>query len=123
MGLDQYARSTSRRLNSQVDFPTDEADIDLHYWRKHPDLHGWMEMKYRDKGGQQDFNCVPVVLTAEDLDELETAITQRFLPPTTGFFFGRSELSDEEIGDDLCFLRKARVAIKAGRTVYYSSWW
>jgi hypothetical protein len=50
MGLDMYARTTNAKLKSPVDF--DETDgTEFHYWRKHPDLHGWMERLYREKGG------------------------------------------------------------------------
>ena len=38
--------------------------IELHYWRKHPNLHGWMESLYYEKGGTADnFNCVNLQLT------------------------------------------------------------
>ncbi|ODR91767.1 hypothetical protein A8M32_08600 [Sinorhizobium alkalisoli] len=35
-----------------VDFEVEEATA-LHYWRKHPNLHGWMERLYREEGGTQ----------------------------------------------------------------------
>jgi len=57
--------------------------IELHYWRKHPNLHGWMESLYYEKGGTADnFNCVNLQLTARDLDRLETAIRGGTLPLT-----------------------------------------
>jgi hypothetical protein len=35
--------------------------MSMHYWRKHPDLHGWMEKLCRAKGGKfDDFNLAPV---------------------------------------------------------------
>jgi hypothetical protein len=40
---------------------------------------------------------------------------------TDGFFFGKSNGSEQE--DDLAFVAKARKAIAAGQTVFYSSWW
>ena len=40
-------------------------------WRKHHDLHGWMEQLYRKKGGIEEFNCQYVELTIHDLDQLE----------------------------------------------------
>jgi hypothetical protein len=42
MGLDMYARTTKEPLAGAVDFKVSEPS-ELHYWRKHPDLHGWME--------------------------------------------------------------------------------
>jgi hypothetical protein len=56
-----------------------------------PNLHGWMESLYCEKGGTADsFNCVNLQLTARDLDRLETAIRSGTLPLTQGFFFGES---------------------------------
>jgi hypothetical protein len=121
MGLDMYAYALNREPNEPVDFKADDA-VEIHYWRKHPNLHGWMERLYREKGGSRsDFNCVNVRLTAEDLDDLDSAIRSGNLPPTTGFFFGASD--GTECDDDLNFVVKAREAIAAGLTVFYSSWW
>lgn len=95
---------------------------EIAYWRKHPDLHGWMEQLYRRKGGTEDsFNGDPVLLTLEDLDELKIAVLTRTLPSTTGFFFGASK---QEINfADLEFIEKAKEAIKEGYTIYYDSSW
>lgn len=118
--------SAGRRLAvngppAPVDFEVEEA-TELHYWRKHPNLHGWMERLYREKGGQDaNFNCLNLQLTAEDLDRLETAIRDRTLPHTEGFFFGVSDGS--EVDDDLAFIAKARDALAAGLAVFYVSWW
>lgn len=121
MGLDMFALTTTETLASEVDFEN-ERHQELHYWRKHPNLHGWMEDLYRDKGGSANsFNCVNLALTAPDLDRLEADIRQRQLPKTSGFFFGESDGS--ETRDDLSFVAKAREAIAAGLTVYYTSWW
>ncbi len=83
---------------------------------------GWMEQLYRDKGGaKSSFNCVNVQLTEGDLADLELAIKTNALPETKGFFFGASDGS--EIEDDLAFVAKAREALVAGMTVFYTSWW
>ena len=123
MGLDMYALATKAKLNREVDFDTINLDTeDVHYWRKHPNLHGWMQNLYENKGGTSDsFNGDCVVLTESDLDVLEYDINRRNLPQTQGFFFGNSD--GEEIQDDLEFVSKAREAIKEGKTVYYTSWW
>jgi len=124
MGLDMYAYKTKADLNGQeVDFSNNNVDTeDLHYWRKHPNLHGWMEELYYEKGGKDDsFNGSCVVLTEGDLDALEEDIKNGNLPQTSGFFFGQSD--GDEVNDDLEFVAKAREAIEAGETVYYSSWW
>ena len=121
MGLDMYACTINRTPESPVDFKAEDA-AELHYWRKHPNLHGWMEDRYREKGGADpDFNCVSLQLTREDLDDLEETIRSGSLPPTSGFFFGQSDGTERD--DDLQFVAKAREALAAGLTVFYSSWW
>ena len=124
MGLDMYAYKTFERPEAEIGFTIDDIDSVeiIHAWRKHPNLHGWMEALYRKKGGQGDmFNCEPVVLTADDLDALEATIKAGDLPTTQGFFFGASDGTERE--GDLAFVEKARAAISEGYTVYYDSWW
>lgn len=126
MGLDMYAFSTKAKPKKEVDFETKNFDPEeIHYWRKHPNLHGWMENLYRDKGGDPNapFNGECVVLTTSDLDNLEHDLKQWDLPDTSGFFFGQSGTDDETLKDDLEFVRNAREAVADGRTVYYTSWW
>lgn len=123
MGLDQYAFTvTTHPDNKLIDQDlSGDTRQELFYWRKHPDLHGWMEKLYRKRGGKEVFNCKSVKLTLEDLDALEKAVEGDSLPPTTGFFFGKS--SPERFEEDREFIKKAREEIKNGRDVYYDSWW
>ena len=120
MGLDMYASATREAVENAVDFKVQESS-GLHYWRKHPNLHGWMEALYYEKGGTELFNCTPMVLNAEDLDRLEADVRAANLPPTEGFFFGESDGSETE--DDLAFIAKARKALADGLTVFYYAWW
>lgn len=125
MGLDMYAQKVKKGvITESVDFEVAEnvEQDELHYWRKHPNLHGWMEDLYRRKGGQADvFNCVNVQLTKEDLNALEKVVKREALPPTQGFFFGESSPEDKE--GDLQFIQEARRAIDDGFDVFYTSWW
>ena len=125
MGLDMYAFSTKAKPKTDVDFETKNfKPEEVHYWRKHPNLHGWMQSLYDMKGGTSDsFNGDCVVLDIVDLDNLEEDIREVNLPDTSGFFFGESSNGDEENENDLLFVTKAREAIKEGKTVYYTSWW
>jgi hypothetical protein len=121
MGLDMYAMVLNKAPETPVDFNTEGA-TELHYWRKHPNLHGWMQKLYIQRGGAaSSFNCVPVQLDSEDLDRLEADIKAKKLPYTDGFFFG--ETDGTEMEDDLAFIAKAREAIAEGLTVFYDSWW
>lgn len=123
MGLDMYAYKTKAKPETETDFSTKNFnEEEIHYWRKHPNLHGWMENLYYNKGGERDsFNCVPVELTIDDLKALYTDLKEGNLPNTSGFFFGQTDGSETE--DDLQFVEKALTAIDEGYTVYYSSWW
>ena len=124
MGLDMYAYSTATKPATEVDFNDPEDRVEIDYWRKHHDLHGWMERLYRAKGGiAGPFNCDNVQLTAEDLDELEQAIKNNALPETTGFFFGNNPPDNESDEYDLAFITRARQALQDGNYIYYSSWW
>lgn len=123
MGLDQFAYCIDNNGEKE----------EIAYWRKHPNLQGWMENLWESKGrpnahkdegqvGLSDFNCIPVELTAEDLDQLENDIVNGQLPNTCGFFFGNN--SDEHYKEqDLEFIAKAREALDSGLTVMYDSWW
>jgi hypothetical protein len=121
MGLDMYAFTTRQDIPpTDFDEPGDCAQ--LFYWRKHPNLHGWMQNLYFERGGaNRDFNCSPVRLDPVHLDALEKAVFDNELPFTAGFFFGQSRPEDQE--RDLEFIRKARDAFKAGKQVFYTSWW
>lgn len=123
MGLDMNAWVTKAMPENGVDFQTHNFNpTELHYWRKHPNLHGWMEDLYYKKGGKaESFNCVNVELNMSDLDFLEEDIKNGNLPKTGGFFFGESNGTETE--DDLEFISKARKAIEEGNYVYYNSWW
>jgi hypothetical protein len=123
MGLDMYAFATKAKLKNEVDFTeTNLKPEEVHYWRKHPNLHGWMQELYESKGGKSDsFNGDCVVLTEKDLNELESDIKGGRLPDTSGFFFGQTD--GDEVDDDLKFIENAREAISEGKTVYYTSWW
>jgi len=120
MGLDMYAYSTQQEINEvDFNFPTDLQK--LMGWRKHPNLHGWMEELYIRKGGTGIFNVDCVRLDAEDIDALEIAVFEDTLPVTDGFFFGESR--SEHKRDDLIFIEYARKAFNEGRHVFYTSWW
>ncbi|MBS0642293.1 MAG: phosphoglycerate kinase [Proteobacteria bacterium] len=122
MGLDMYAYTTALTLTQTVDFADPASCDELHYWRKHPDLHGWMQRLYDRKGGKDpDFNGSFLMLDLDDLAALEADVSANRLPKTSGFFFGASDGSERE--DDLAFIAKARKAISRGKTVfYYASW-
>jgi len=106
--------------------PHVEQPREIAYWRKHPNLHGWMEQLWnKHNGGDQDsgkFNGIEVELTWDDLDRLEHTIKKRRLPDTSGFFFGNN--ADQHYYDqDLKFVQKAKAETFLGLKVFYNSSW
>lgn len=142
MGLDMYALTCDpdrvQRQELGADqlptwHPASPQDATMiHTWRKHPNLHQWFTDLYFHKEGLfgpitlaemgPAFNAGQFVrLTEFDLDQLEAAVDQDALPKAAGFFWGVSTPEDKK--DDLAFIRKARKALKAGKAVFYTSWW
>ena len=141
MGLDQYAYVAMQAGDSEKYWQSVEYDDvadafvnktsvakprEIAYWRKHPNLHGWMEQLWLEKDPNVDdksvFNGVELELTWEDLDQLERAVNCRMLPETKGFFFG--EDSDEHyLKQDLEFIKQARAELFCGFKVFYNSSW
>ena len=139
MGLDQTAiarKGEPRTVKSEYTYTDHDGNehkgveeylewddsIELATWRKHPNLQGWMQELYYEKGGEGEFNCVDVELTLEDLDALEATLDEEELPETVGFFFG-SNADDHYAEADREFIVQARAALKEGYKVFYSSWW
>ena len=140
MGLDQYAYAAAK-AGQQDEFYEDEhyekedgdptklsKPREIAYWRKHPNLQGWMEQLWIKKNpGVEDetgamFNGVELELTWDDLEDLERAVKDKTLPATTGFFFG--EASDDYYQEqDLKFIKQAKTEIFVGLRVFYNSSW
>ena len=130
MGLDMYAfRVKAEDVIDDFNVRDDsmgrkEPLEELDYWRKHHDLHGWMENLYRAKGGtKESFNCVPLRLTDLDLDDLMLDVVNNKLPQTQGFFFGDNPPDLESMQKDMKFILAAKAVIEDGDAVYYDSWW
>lgn len=147
MGLDQYAYVAAREGQNAEWWDGAELDPDtrdyrnakvtkpreLAYWRKHPNLQGWMESLWKRRMHESNqeipesewgsgFNGIELELTLEDLDDLERAVTHGQLPATQGFFFGDN--SDQHyFNQDLEFIRQARAELFLGLKVFYNSSW
>ena len=138
MGLDMYAY-VAQKAGQQNEYYEAEGDYvdgewkphkatvskprEIAYWRKHPNLHGWMEQLAQDKGlSYNTFNGVELELTWEDLDMLERAVTHKQLPSTSGFFFGNNS-DDDYYESDLSFIKNAKAELFLGLKVFYNSSW
>ena len=114
----EFDETTREMVNTKVTKPREIA-----YWRKHPNLHGWMERLAESKNVKYNaFNGVELELTWEDLDGLERAVTHGQLPSTQGFFFG-NEADDLYKEQDLEFIKNARAELFLGLKVFYNSSW
>jgi hypothetical protein len=120
MGLDMYAY-VANNANDQDSI--ESVNEELAYWRKHPNLHGWMEKLAKSKNLKYDtFNGVELELTFDDIMQLEKDIHHGNLPSTTGFFFG--DASDEYYKEqDLDFVYEAKSRLFLGQRVFYNSSW
>jgi hypothetical protein len=137
MGLDMYAY-VAAKAGAQADYdegmawdkekgaivnPSVTEPREIAYWRKHPNLHGWMERLAESKNVEYgSFNGVELELTWADIDALEQAVTHKQLPATTGFFFG-SDADELYYEDDLAFIKNARAELFLGLKVFYNSSW
>ncbi len=141
MGLDMYAYVAARAGQQNEFYEGAELDPDtreyvnpkvnkpreIAYWRKHPNLHGWMAQLWLRREGNElretdNFNGVELELTYEDLDDLEYAVQNNRLPPTSGFFFGEGA-DDYYKPSDLKFVQEARAEMFLGLKVFYNSSW
>ena len=140
MGLDMYAyvaakEGQQREFYESAEFDNDAKDFvnktveqprEIAYWRKHPNLHGWMEQLWKSRnsgnGDSATFNGIELELTWEDLEVLELDIIAGTLPGTSGFFFG-NDADDHYKEQDLKFVRDARAELFCGLKVFYNSSW
>lgn len=119
MGLDAYAYVASKAGDDW------DNHQEISYWRKHPNLQGWMEKLFYAKGGKcNTFNGVEVELTWDDVDRLEKDIKSGVVAGlgTTGFFFGNPS-DDYYYEKDLDFCVNAKAELFLGRKVFYNSSW
>lgn len=109
MGLDMYMVGEE-----------DGREVPLAYWRKHPDLHGFIVKKLADGVDE----CQKIPLSCGDLIDIFHAVDEEKLPRTTGFFFGLSYPEDREPTMEL--LQKAIIWLQTKpetRKVYYQASW
>lgn len=128
MGLDMYLEGRKYKWGEQKSkedgFPVSCVTLELGYWRKHPNLHGYIVQEFA--GGEDD--CRDVELDERRLRDLLEAVRENRLPPTTGFFFGTSEESQRQRLKDVKVLtgairwlmKKDPDAIKS--VAYRASW-
>jgi len=106
-----------------------------YYWRKHARLQQFMMALWHSKKDEEtpfgvmgsDFNCVPLMLTKEDVLKLQKLVQNDDLPfCPDGFFWGhqfQEESMREYKQQDLEFCEKALKWIEEGKEVFYECSW
>lgn len=96
--------------------------FDLGYWRKHPDLHGFIVTEFADGVDE----CNPIQLDADGIEGIIAAIANNRLPHTEGFFFGVSENDAEQKAAGIEVFSKALQWLRADewhRSIRYQASW
>jgi len=133
MGLDMYLRGRKHHFPCQNEmnnvtedgFLVVATELDLGYWRKHPNLHGFIVHTFAEGVDE----CQPISLNIDQLNMTISAIKHEQLIPTTGFFFGKSQGTKEQQFEDLRIMEAARDWLaripnaNEYRTVYYQASW
>jgi len=137
MGLDMFLAG---RKSTHWDIPKEERPkedgfvvsykaLDLGYWRKHPDLHGYILETCAP--GEED-TCQEVYVTKEHLQQIIDRVKQGPMPTVQGFFFGDSSAmgyyEPEEIQRTVNMLQSAldwltNAPKSEMRDVYYQASW
>jgi hypothetical protein len=141
MGLDMYmfAHHKTAVINQQDgNGNTYELPVraELGYWRKHPDLHSYIETEVwptsPDYDTQKDgpFNCIAVPLTRDAIERIIELSDNAEMPTSPGgFFFNQSQPGDN---DDTVMQMKAALQFLEANTnysgqcdweIFYFSWW
>jgi len=103
-------------------FEVSSHELQLGYWRKHPNLHGYIVQEFAD--GKDE--CQKIELAADDIRKIIEAVRANMLPETQGFFFGTSE--DDPPEEDIKILEAALKWVETkeegvSRSVHYRASW
>lgn len=152
MGLDMYLEAdeyTSRYyhpekynmlINSIPSLKKNSEEVDMHsvtltnrvgYWRKANAIHNWFVENVQ--GGKDE--CQRSYVTKEQLLDLKATcqsvldnheLAGELLPPTSGFFFGTTDLDEwyfDSLRETIEIVDRALEDIKDGSEIYYQSSW
>lgn len=103
-------------------FPVASKTLRLGYWRKHPNLHGYIVNTFAD--GED--HCQRIELGEDAILQITNAVQADVLPHTVGFFFGETDGSERE--ETLTILTAALEWLRMKeegvfRSVYYQASW
>ena len=124
MGLDMYLLGHHYHSAYVDDVPRPMLDnkyhiesmnVDLGYWRKHADLHGYIINTFADGVDE----CQKIELSEDDLDKIIMAIREDKLEKDhSGFFFGNSTdngyYNEKEKERAISIFQKAKTFLQEG---------
>ena len=132
MGLDMYLRGEkflwsdwNNPANNRTEdgFKVSTLTLELGYWRKHPNLHGYIVNTFAEGVDE----CQRIDLNENQLQQIIDAVNNpSSLPHTEGFFFGQSDGNERD--DDVKQLTAALEWLttkdsKSSRSVFYEASW
>lgn len=139
MGLDMYLMGDAFRTHKHPDrkegakpFPIARVQYQVAYWRKHPNLHGYIVRNFADKDGNGEplDDCKDIWLSEESLGLIIAACKGDGSEFTTtdGFFFGASDDTPEERAADAATFEAALKWLRekeehVWKSVYYRASW
>ena len=102
MGLDMYMKGRkffafNAKTRLEEGFEVEAIEVKLGYWRKHPNLHGYIVQTFA--AGRDE--CQEIELDITQLQTIIEAVQARQLPKTEGFFFGKSATKEDEIVEEM----------------------
>ena len=126
MGLDMYLKGKTYNFRQPPEmegsFEVEGKILKLGYWRKHPNLHGYIVQTFADGVDE----CQPIPLNKEGMEKIIEAINNNELPPTEGFFFGQSDGSEDaesvEIFKKAIEWLEANHGMESRSVIYQASW-
>jgi hypothetical protein len=128
MGLDMYLTGEKFLMARNLEedgFRLRSKTLDLGYWRKHPNLHGYIVQTFA--GGKDE--CQNIDLGVPDhIRTIIAAVKAQQLPHTTGFFFGVSDSSQKQFDQDIAIFERALAWVETDepgilRSVRYRASW
>ncbi len=127
MGLDMYLTGEKFVMQGSLQedgFRLRSRILELGYWRKHPNLHGYIVQNFA--GGKDE--CQDIDLGVNRIRTIIAAIKAQELPDTTGFFFGASDSSQEQMDEDITIFERALAWLETEepgifRSVTYRASW
>lgn len=133
MGLDMYINTRPKNYETKIRKDEDgyeyrdDGSEEFAYFRKHSDLHGYFEQLYIDRGGTEEFNCVELPLSKEDIITLRDLIDkeikgEKVFTEARGFFWGKTRPDEWLYTFNILGQLLEEVDFETTE-VYYDSWW